>query len=113
MTHLRDDQVSRIDPVTGNASTARVGQKPMGIAAGGGAVWVADSSGGSVSKLDPRSRHVIATLPVGGSPEAVAFDPHGVWVNSPPTLTGSPIWMLFPAETTIFGPARRCRRKAP
>jgi peptide/nickel transport system substrate-binding protein len=77
--------VSRIDLRTNTrAGTVRVGNSPAGIAAGGGFVWVANSLGGSVTKIDPRgdggSGGVAETVGVGNGPSGVAFGDRRAWV---------------------------------
>ena len=47
------------------AGTIRVPSGPQGLATGDGAIWVASSDEGRVSRLDPRSHHVTATVHVG------------------------------------------------
>jgi YVTN family beta-propeller protein len=37
---------------------------------------------GTVSRIDPRSRRVVATVPVGGNPSEIDAGPDGVWVTS-------------------------------
>ena len=57
-----------------------VGVDPGALAAGAGAVWVANRADGTVSRIDPRARVVTDTINVGRSPAAVAIDAGGVWV---------------------------------
>jgi YVTN family beta-propeller protein len=57
-----------------------VGHEPSAISAGGGAVWVANSGDGTVSRLDAGSGKVIATVDVGSNPSDVAVSQRGVWV---------------------------------
>jgi YVTN family beta-propeller protein len=45
-----------------------VGQRPGVPAAGEGAVWVPNTADGSVSRIDPRTNRVVATLPIGDQP---------------------------------------------
>ena len=55
MTNTDDDTVSRIDPESGQVvDTIEVGDEPEGIAVGGGAVWVANAAGGTVTRIDPK-----------------------------------------------------------
>src|SRR5437762_1723473 len=68
-------------------ATIPVGTRPFYMAATADAVWVANSGSGTVSRIDPRSNTVVATIPVGsltdtlfGSPTAVATDGSAVWV---------------------------------
>jgi YVTN family beta-propeller protein len=54
VTNYADDTVSLIDPVTRQVSGAPipVGDGPLSIAAGAGAVWVANTEG-TVSRIEP------------------------------------------------------------
>ncbi len=59
----------------------RVGNGPTGIAFGDGSAWVANSLDGTVSRIDPATNSVAATIPTGGTPTGVAVDASGVvWV---------------------------------
>jgi len=46
----------------------RVGQRPGVPVAGEGAVWVPNTADGSVSRIDPRTNRVVATLRIGDQP---------------------------------------------
>ena len=50
-----------------------VGGDPSGIAVGGGAVWVANSFDGTVSRIDPQTNRVVQTIPVGVTPDRRRF----------------------------------------
>ena len=56
-----------------------VGNDPAAIAAGDGSVWVANSSDGTVTQIDPTTLDT-ATIPVGHGPAAIAVNAAGVWV---------------------------------
>lgn len=58
-----------------------VGDGPVALAVGAGAVWVANSGDGTVSRIDPRTNHVIATIPVGHRPQGIAIAAGAVWVT--------------------------------
>ena len=45
---------------------------PAAVAVGAGAVWVANRADGTVSKIDPRTDSVTATIPVGRGPAGIA-----------------------------------------
>jgi YVTN family beta-propeller protein len=47
---------------------------------GGGAVWVANSGDGTVSRIDPETNAVVATITIGGTPVGIAFGGETVWV---------------------------------
>jgi YVTN family beta-propeller protein len=59
-----------------------VGRGAAGVTATPGAVWVANVIDGTVSRIDPRSRRVVATVHVGGNPSEIDAGPDGVWVTS-------------------------------
>jgi YVTN family beta-propeller protein len=46
-----------------------------------GTVWVANSSGGKVSRIDPATNEVIDTISLEGDPFAVVVDAREVWVT--------------------------------
>ena len=50
------------------------------IALGAGAVWVADSLDDAVVRIDPATRAVTTTIPVGRRPSGVAVGAGSVWV---------------------------------
>ena len=51
---------------------------------GAGAVWVANSGDGTVSRLDPRSGDVTDTIAIGASPQDVVVAAGRVWVSVRP-----------------------------
>jgi YVTN family beta-propeller protein len=76
------DSVWRIDPQTGTVTdTIPVGKKPLGVAAAGGSVWVANGGDGTVSRIDPRTNRVVATIALGHTPSAVSAYAGVVWVT--------------------------------
>jgi peptide/nickel transport system substrate-binding protein len=58
-----------------------VGNGPTGIAFGAGSVWVANSLDGTVSRIDPRTNTVMATIRVGEGPDGIAVGHGVVWVS--------------------------------
>jgi virginiamycin B lyase len=72
--------VVRIDPATNRlAGSLPTGRGAVHIAAGAGAVWVANSRDGTVTRYDPPTAD-ITTIRVGGSPIAIAAGEGRVWV---------------------------------
>ena len=73
------------------AATVAVGAgaSPEGVAFDGTNIWVANAGLGNVSKINPATNTVIATVPVGTGPEGVAFDGTNIWVtnNGPDTVS--------------------------
>ena len=75
-----DGDVSRLDPGSGRVTgSVGVGNDPAAIAAGAGSVWVANSSDGTVTRIDPTTLET-TTIPVGHGPAAVSVDAAGAWV---------------------------------
>ena len=85
----------RTTPSRGSTPRARVplsrprrsGQGPTAVAVGGGAVWVANTQDGTVSRIDPRTATVTHTIPVGRRPTGVAAGAGAVWVAN--SLSGT------------------------
>ena len=69
----------RVNPASNRLTQAvTVGPSPDDLAVGGGMVWVADT-GGSLTRLDPRTG-TVRTIKVGGAPAGVAYADDSVWV---------------------------------
>jgi len=74
--------ITRVDP-TIDAVVATVGRVSLDatrIAAGAGAVWVADVEQSAILRIDPATNQVVQTIPVDGTPKALAAGRSGVWV---------------------------------
>ena len=75
----------RLDAATGAVRTRiSVRGEMRGLAAGKGAVWVAEASGarqeGVVLRIDPKTNRMVARVRTGTWPAALAADAKGVWV---------------------------------
>jgi virginiamycin B lyase len=85
-------------------ATIGTGGVPDGMAFGAGSLWVA--GGDHVSRIDPASNRVEATIPVGTGgagpsmvgPSGVAFGAGSVW--TPVTLPGA-LWRIDPASNRV------------
>jgi YVTN family beta-propeller protein len=87
------DTVTRIDPASGRTvATIRVRRAPLDVAATPGAVWVTNSSGDSVARIDPQTNR-LAGRPVvtGASPQSLAVGGGSLWVANHDALTVTPI----------------------
>jgi YVTN family beta-propeller protein len=78
--------VSRVAPQYTGIETIRPPFTPIGgagargsIAVGAGSVWVAFGDS-SVSRIDPASLRVVATIVAGNTPSAIAYGSRSVWV---------------------------------
>lgn len=93
-----DGLVLRLDPETEKTlATVDVGNAPSAIAAGAGAVWVANTFDGTVSRIDP-ANVVTATIPVGHGPSSIAVGAGAVWVAD--TLDGDLV-RIDPATNAV------------
>jgi YVTN family beta-propeller protein len=67
-------------------ATIPVGQWPWKMAAGAGSLWVPNSNDGSVSRIDPATNTVSATIevasPGNNTADAIAADDTAVWVSA-------------------------------
>jgi streptogramin lyase len=76
---VRVNTVAVLDPATGRVlHDINVDANPWDIAAGLGAVWVADTGSDTITRIDPRTLHV-STIGLGGSPTAIATGDGSVW----------------------------------
>jgi YVTN family beta-propeller protein len=73
-------KVVKINPDGSVDGSAPVGSNPSSIVVGAGAVWVANSSDGTITKIDPGQAKVIGTIHVGRSPVSLAFGGNRLWV---------------------------------
>ena len=78
-----------------------VGAAPGALAAGGGALWVANAADGTVSRIDPASRKVTGgAIKVGPVPAALAVGAGAVWVANSDDGTVS---QIDPTSRTVVG----------
>jgi YVTN family beta-propeller protein len=79
--------VWRLDPVTARVTQTTklgkvVGYPPtLDIAFGEGALWVSSFDAGTVTRLDPATGNVVATIRIGGHPSGIAVGANRVWVT--------------------------------
>jgi class 3 adenylate cyclase/ABC-type oligopeptide transport system substrate-binding subunit len=77
-------EIARLDPDTRRVvATIPVGNAPSGLAVGAGAVWVSDSTDGTVTRIDSRTNESVETIAVGESASGIAVGAGGVWVAVP------------------------------
>ena len=53
--------------------------EPIGVAAGGGSVWVASFADDAVVRIDPETKRVVARIPVGKGPIGVGYGAGSAW----------------------------------
>jgi YVTN family beta-propeller protein len=88
-SQLADGHVVRVDPRTAQAILKiPVGRGPADIGIGFDSVWVSNVWDGTVSRIDPSTDHVVATIEVGGRSESylaggIAPAAGSMWVAVP------------------------------
>lgn len=86
---------------TGPASTVKTGLGPIGLAAGDGSLWVTNANDDSVSRIDPATDKVVATIDLpGATPTGVLVTSDGVWVAGYKT---NALYRIDPATNTVLG----------
>jgi len=79
--------VWRLDPTTARVTQTTTLGKVVGypptleIAFGEGALWVASYDAGTVTRLDPVTGNVVATIRIGGHPSGIAVGAKRIWVT--------------------------------
>jgi YVTN family beta-propeller protein len=83
------NSVAVIDPRAGSVVEAiRVDENPGPVSAGAGGLWVLNLNSATLSRIDVRTRHVVATEGLGGTPGGggvpgnVVASAEEVWVNA-------------------------------
>ena len=79
-------------------ATVRVGSQPTGLAAGAGSLWSANSGAGTVSRISPAKRKVVATIDVGQTPASIAAGSGAVWVGD---FTANALYRIDPATDKV------------
>lgn len=92
-------QVVQLDPRGTPIRTIKVGQSPRFAAAGEGAVWTLNQGRGDVTRIDPATGTVVATIDVlvPGEGGCIAAGAGGVWV----TMPDNPFSRIDPATNTV------------
>jgi DNA-binding beta-propeller fold protein YncE len=77
-----DDEVRRIDPVTGRTRRViTVGHLPAGVAVGQESVLVTTQCDGTVLRIDPAANRVVRTIELGYHPQWLALGGGFAWVG--------------------------------
>ena len=76
----RNDELVQLDPgSTSVRRTIEVGGRPAGVAVGAGAVWVANSRDGTVTRVDPATGDVVGTSPCARAPRTWRSQTDAFW----------------------------------
>jgi YVTN family beta-propeller protein len=77
---LPADSVGLINSSGGRAGAPVLVGNPVGLAYGDGSVWAVDSTDNALFRINPATHAVIAPIPVGADPAAVAVTGQDAWV---------------------------------
>lgn len=109
------ETVSRVDPATGRVSARIDLGHPGGgdITSGFGSIWAVNRTAAVVTRISPDTNTVVATIPAGPSPVAIAAGRTGVWIanegrGSP--SSGASLVEIDPANNRV---STRLRLAAP
>ena len=73
----------RIDPETRHIrARIPIGQGPLDVTVGGGAVWTTDRDSKTITKVDPTTNKVVATIQLPVAPYGIRFARGRVWVTT-------------------------------
>ena len=93
------NRIFRIDVHTGRVSSVQVGTGPRSVAVSPTAVWVSNALDQTVSRIDPATRTVVATIPIPGNPENPAVADDGtVFV---PSVFADTVSRIDPATNSV------------
>jgi branched-chain amino acid transport system substrate-binding protein len=95
------DAIATIDGDT--VTYTQVGRTPGTIAVGEGAVWVLNADDRTISKIDPETREVVATVGTGGITTDLAVGEGAVWVGNG-AESGGEFGNVYTASVSRFDP---------
>jgi len=84
ITGIEGSVVTAVDATTGKVlESVGVGPKPRFLTSGGGSIWTLNQGDGTVSRVDEKSRNVIATIQVGipGAGGDIGYGADSVWLS--------------------------------
>jgi YVTN family beta-propeller protein len=90
-------------PVAGQVTaTIPVGVSPLAVAVGHGAIWVYNDMDGTLSRIDPATNAVVATIPIATPLESVPPELLGERQSSPDlAIDASSVWVNKPEEQAV------------
>jgi virginiamycin B lyase len=98
---LGDGHAYRLDPRKPAAATRLRGVDALEIAVGADAVWVVEPDDQAVTRVDPASNTVRATIPVGvREPSGLAVGAGSVWATD---LAEDTVWRIDAVRNSVVG----------
>ena len=102
ISNYKGDSVSVVRPGSERPETIEVSGGPLGIAAGGGAIWVVTFWSRELVRIDPETRRVLRRIPIGAGPLDVAVGGGAVWVTNRDDKTVSRVDPATNAVTQVI-----------
>jgi YVTN family beta-propeller protein len=102
--------VTRVDPVTGATKEIPVGKEPRYVTAGTTAVWVTSFYSNTLSRIDPATGAVAATVASPSGPDGVVEAFGSVWVAG---FNLGEIWRYNPATLKVTAKLKLPARAGP
>jgi virginiamycin B lyase len=90
ITGVESRVLTAVEAATGKVlESVPVGPEPRFLTAGGGSVWTLNQGDGTVSRVDEKSRKLMATIQVGipGAGGDIGYGAESIW----PTVLGVPL----------------------
>lgn len=96
-----EGNLTKIEPLSGKAVARFAVGAGTGLAVGEGAVWVADNLHDAISKLDPETGEVLATIELASAPDVIAFLDGKLWAvdSGAATVTTIDVSTLQPGRS--------------
>jgi hypothetical protein len=96
-----EGNLTKIEPLSGKAVARFAVGAGTGLAVGEGAVWVADNLHDAISKLDPETGEVLATIELASTPDVIAFLDGKLWAvdSGAATVTTIDVSTLQPGRS--------------
>jgi streptogramin lyase len=96
-----EGNLTKIEPLSGKAVARFAVGAGTGLAVGEGAVWVADNQHDAITKLDPETGEVLATIELASAPDVIAFLDGKLWAvdSGAATVTTIDVSTLQPGRS--------------
>jgi len=100
-TSVDGNSVTHADFEARTIGEVEVGTSPSGVAFGAGAIWVVNNDDATVSRIDPGTHRVVATIPIGTIGLGIPVFTHGLlWVAD---FTAGTVHRIDPATNGAVG----------
>ncbi len=94
--------VMRIDPAANKVvgQPIKVGREPLFLVAGAGSIWVGSHDSNTVTRIDPKSNQIVATIKTGFQVHGLAYSEGSLWVAD---YHGHSVVKVDPSSNKVSG----------